>query len=411
MSLKQRQTGERDANLDSNAQLREWGFATSAIRSGHQRTGFAEHCEPIMTTSSFVFANAEEAAARFSEEQSGYIYSRFSNPTVDAFQTRLALLEGGEACVATASGMSAIMAVMLTLLRAGDHVVASKGMFGSTVNLLQKILPKFDITVSWVETEDLEQWHNAVVSNTRIFFLETPTNPLTKIADIAALAEIARQHDIKLVVDNCFCTPALQKPLALGADIVVHSATKFIDGQGRCIGGAIVGPANFLQEQMLSYMRSAGPSMSPFNAWIFLKGLETLELRMQRHCDNAQKLADWLNLQTNVAQVYYPGLATHPQHNLAKQQQSGYGAVISFEVKGGKTDAWRLIDRVKVMSITANLGDTKTTITHPATTTHARLSDNDKIAAGITPGLIRISAGLENSEDIICDLEQAMCGD
>ena len=386
----------------------DWDAATLAIRSGHERTEFGEHSEAIFTTSSFVFQTAAEAAARFSGESEGYIYSRFTNPTVTAFQTRLAALEGGQACIATASGMSAIMATVLTLLSSGDHIVASKSMFGSTVNLFQKILPRFGIEVSWVSIVDCQAWESAIRRNTKMFFLETPTNPLTEVADIRALSQIAQARDIALVVDNCFCTPALQRPLQLGADLVIHSATKFIDGQGRCVGGAIVGPAEIIEDTLLSYMRSAGPSMSPFNAWVFLKGLETLELRMKQHCSSAEAIAKWLQTRTDVLSVNYPGLPEHPQHLLATQQQTGYGAVISFEVAGGQTRAWKLIDNLRLMSITANLGDAKTTITHPATTTHARVTEEDRVATGITPELIRLSVGLESSADLLQDLEHGL---
>lgn len=396
-----------DPNL-LKAQNNNWDQATLAIRCGHERTEFGEHSEPIIASSSFVFSSAKEAAARFSGESEGYIYSRFSNPTVAAFQTRLAALEGGEACIATASGMSAIMATVLTLLSSGDHIVASKSMFGSTVNLFQKILPRFGIDVSWVSIVDSNAWESAIRDNTKMFFLETPTNPLTEIADIKELSKIAHTRDISLVVDNCFCTPALQRPLQLGADLVIHSATKFIDGQGRCVGGAIVGPAAILEDALLSYMRSAGPSMSPFNAWVFLKGLETLDIRMKRHCESAGTIAKWLKSHPEIQGVNYPGLSDHPQHLLATQQQTGYGAVMSFEVAGGQSRAWQLIDQLKLMSITANLGDTKTTVTHPATTTHARVSEADRKSTGITPSLVRISVGLESCADLLQDLEHGL---
>lgn len=393
--------------MDSQ-QNNDWDQATLAIRCGHERTEFGEHSEPIILSSSFVFNSAKEAAARFSGESEGYIYSRFSNPTVAAFQTRLAALEGGEACIATASGMSAIMATVLTLLSSGDHIVASKSMFGSTVNLFQKILPRFGIDVTWVPIVDSNAWQSAIRDNTKMFFLETPTNPMTEVADIKTLSEIAHARDIFLVVDNCFCTPALQRPLLLGADLVIHSATKFIDGQGRCIGGAIVGPANILEDALLSYMRSAGPSMSPFNAWVFLKGLETLDLRMKQHCESAGTIAKWLHSHPEIQTVNYPGLPEHPQHLLATQQQTGYGAVMSFEVAGGQARAWRLIDSLRLMSITANLGDAKTTITHPATTTHARVKEADRKSTGITPSLVRISVGLESCADLLQDLEHGL---
>jgi len=385
---------------DNSADEAQWTAATRAIRCGHERTAFGEHSEPIVTTSSFVFKSASEAAARFGGDEDGYIYSRFTNPTVDVFQSRLAALEQGEACLATASGMSAILATILCTLSSGDHIVSCKSMFGSTVNLFQKILPRFGISCSWVALDEPEQWQQAIKKTTRLFFLETPSNPLTELADVTALAEIAHANDILLVVDNCFCSPALQKPLTLGADIVIHSATKYIDGQGRCVGGAVVGPSALLRGDMLAYMRSAGPSMSPFNAWVFLKGLETLEIRMQRHCENAMALALCLQAHPAVKKVNYPGLVDHPQHLLATQQQTGYGALVSFELNGGQPAAWKLIDQLKLMSITANFGDAKSTITHPASTTHARMSDADKVISGITPGLVRIAAGLEG---IDCD--------
>lgn len=381
---------------------------TIAIRTGHNRTKFSEHCEPIFATSSFVFESAAQAAQGFEGETDRYIYSRFTNPTVDAFQKRLAALEGGEACIATASGMSAILATVLSKLQTGDHVVSSKSMFGSTVNLFDKMLPKLGITVTWVAIDKPEEWAKAVNPATRLFFLETPTNPLTQLGDIRAIADIAHANNSELVVDNCFCTPALQKPLELGADIVIHSATKYIDGQGRCVGGAVVGKHDFIGESLYGYMRSAGPSMSPFNAWIFHKGLETLGLRMERHCESAMKLAVWLEEQPSIKKVHYPGLASHPQHELAKQQQDGFGGVVSFELSGGKSAAWSLIDHQKLMSITANLGDAKSTITHPSTTTHARMSEEDRVGAGITQGMIRVAVGLENISDIVDDLDRAL---
>ena len=385
-----------------------WHLDTIAIRTGHERSGFGEHAEPIVTTSSFVFESAAQAAARFRGDEEGYIYSRFTNPTVDAFQTRLALMEGGEACIATASGMSAIMATVLSLLKQGDHIVASKSMFGSTVNLFDKFLPRFGITVTWVALEDVESWAAAIRSETRMLFLETPTNPLTALADIRAISDLVRSHEAIVVVDNCFCTPALQQPLSHGADIVIHSATKFIDGQGRCVGGAIVGPSHLIDEPIFGYMRSAGPSMSPFNAWVFLKGLETLGLRMQRHCDNAEKIADWLEAQSGVQKVHYPGLASHPQHELSSRQQSRHGAVVAFELSAGQTAAWKLIDGLRVFSITANLGDAKSTITHPSSTTHARMTEEDRLEVGVKPELVRLAVGLEHIDDLLQDLDQGL---
>ncbi len=386
----------------------DWDIATRAIRVGHRRTPENEHCEPIFATSSFVFGSAAEAAARFSGEQPGNIYARFTNPTVRAFEERLAAMEGGEACVATASGMAAILATCMGLLQQGDHLVSSRSIFGSTVVLFDKYLSRFGIQTSYVDLADLAAWEAAIRPETRMLFLETPANPLTTLGDIRALAELAHAHDCLLVVDNCFCTPALQRPLALGADIVVHSATKYIDGQGRALGGAVVGDAKRVGEEVYGVLRTAGPSMSPFNAWIFLKGLETLALRMREHSRNAGQLAEWLAAHPAVERVHYPGLESHPQHALAQRQQEAPGGILSFEVKGGRKAAWSVIDATHLCSITANLGDTKTTITHPATTTHGRLSDEQREQAGITQGLIRIAVGLEAIEDIRNDLARGL---
>ena len=385
----------------------DWGDATKAVRAGFERSSFGEHAEPIMTTSSYVFANAAEAAARFCGDEPGLIYSRFTNPTVQVFERRLASMEGTEACVGTASGMAATAALIFGTLQQGDHLIATRNMFGSTVNLFKKYLPRFGIEVSWVDSFEPLEWAKLVTPKTRYFYLETPTNPLTEIADIAALAEVAHDKGVQLVVDNCFCTPALQKPIALGADIVIHSATKYLDGQGRCVGGAVAGSATLIEE-MIGYMRSAGPSMSPFNAWVFLKGLETLSLRMHQHCGNASTLAHWLAQQPGVARVHYPGLQSHPQHALAARQQSDFGGILSFEMAGGKAAAWRLIDATRLCSITGNLGDTRTTITHPATTTHGRMSEADRTAVGINDGLVRIAVGLEDVDDVQHDLERAL---
>lgn len=381
-----------------------WGFATQAIRTGHQRTAEGEHGEPIFPTSSFVFGSAAEAAARFSGDEPGNIYSRFTNPTVRNFEQRLAALEGGESCVATASGMAAILATCMGLLQSGDHIVSSQSVFGSTTLLFNKYLSRFGIETSFVPLSDFDAWEQAITANTRLLFLETPSNPLTEVADIARLSELAHAKGCYLVVDNCFCTPALQRPLSLGADVVVHSATKYLDGQGRCIGGAVVGNRELVGEEVYGVLRTAGPTMSPFNAWVFLKGLETLELRMQAHSRNAQKLADWLEAQPQVARVYFPGLCSHPQYELAQRQQSAPGSIVSFDLKGAQPAAWSLIDTTRMLSITANLGDTKTTITHPATTTHGRLTPEQRVEAGIGHGLVRIAVGLENVEDIQADL-------
>lgn len=380
-------------------------FATRAIRIGHHRTAEGEHSEPIFNTSSYVFSSAAEAAARFSGEHIGNIYSRFTNPTVRAFEERLAALEGGERCVATASGMAAILAVCMGLLKSGDRIVASRSLFGSTTLLFNKYLTRFGIETTYVSLSNLTEWETAIDSHTKLLFCETPSNPLTEMVDLRQLATLAHRHDCVLVVDNCFCTPALQRPLELGADIVVHSATKYLDGQGRCVGGAVVGNQKLAGEEVYGVLRTAGPTLSPFNAWVFLKGLETLELRMLAHSQNAAQLAAWLNEQPAIERVYYPGLNTHPQHSLIGNQQRTGGGIVAFDVRGGQTAAWQLIDATQMLSITANLGDTKTTITHPATTTHGRLTPAERAAAGIGDGLIRIAVGLEAIADIQADLK------
>ncbi len=385
-----------------------WEFETLAIRAGHVRTNENEHGEAIFPTSSFVFNSAAEAAARFGGTEPGNIYARFTNPTVRYFQERLAALEGGESCVATSTGMSAILAVMLGLLKAGDHMVCSQSVFGTTTLLLQNLIGKFGVNISFVDLTDMDAWAAALRPNTRLLFVETPANPLTEIVDIPQLADLAHANGSLLVVDNCFCTPALLKPLALGADIVVHSATKYLDGQGRALGGAVVGNKELVGKEIYGVLRNGGVSMSPFNAWIFLKGLETLHLRMKAHCDNAMQLATWLNEHPAIEKVYYPGLANHPQHELAKRQQSGFGGIVSFIVKGGQAAAWQVIDATKMISITANLGDTRSTITHPGTTTHGRLTPQQKTQAGIADGLIRVSVGLENIQDIKQDLARGL---
>ena len=386
----------------------DYGFETLAIRAGHSRTNEGEQSEPIFPTSSYVFASAAEAAAVFAGEQAGNIYSRFTNPTVRTFEQRLAALEGAEACVATASGMSAILTTCMATLKAGDHIVSSRSIFGSTTGLFNNYLAKFGIETSFVDLADINNWKQAIRRQTRLLFMETPSNPLTEIADIAQLADLAHQNGCLLVVDNCFCTPALQQPLLLGADIVIHSATKYLDGQGRCIGGAVVGSNEIVGKMVFDVLRTAGPSMSPFNAWVFLKGLETLSLRMHAHSSNALALASWLEQQPDIKRVYYPGLQSHPQHSLAKTQQSGFGGLLSFELEGGQEAGWKLIDATRMISITANLGDTKTTITHPATTTHGRLSDEQRAQANIADGLVRVAVGLEDIEDLKADLARGM---
>ena len=382
----------------------EYELDTLAVRAGQHRSSEQEQGEPIFTTSSYVFKSAAEAAARFSGEEPGNIYSRFTNPTVRVFEERLAALEGGERGVATASGMSAILATCLALLKSGDHIVASRSIFGTTVMLFNNYLAKLGIETTFVDLADLSQWELSIRPATKLLFLETPSNPLTVMADVKALSVIARKHNCLLVVDNCFCTPALQRPLSLGADIVIHSATKYLDGQGRCVGGAVVGSEELVGKEVFGVIRTCGPTMSPFNAWVFLKGLETLRIRMEAHSKNANALAHWLEQQPQVEKVYFPGLTSHPQHELAKRQQTDFGGVLSFEVKGGKDSAWKVVDSTRLLSITANLGDTKSTITHPATTTHGRLTPEARLEAGIRDNLLRIAVGLESVEDIKKDL-------
>ena len=379
-------------------------FATKAIREGYKTSQEQEHSAAIFLTSSFTFDSAEQAAQRFAKEEQGNVYSRFTNPTVEAFQDKLASLEGAESCLATASGMSAIFATIMTLSKPGDHIVASRGMFGTTTVLLNTIVNKFDIEVTFVDLPDLVTWQDSIQSNTKLFILETPSNPLGEIVDLRVLSAVSKKHNIILAVDNCVMTPALQKPLALGADIVIHSATKYIDGQGRCLAGAIAGSSELLEE-ISSFIRTTGPTLSAFNAWVVLKGLETLPLRMRAHSENAQQLANWLNNQSFVKKVHYLGLESHPHHQIAKGQQSDFGGVVSFEVSGGKKGAFRLINNTKMISITANLGDTKSTITHPASTTHARLSEDERRQSNISDNLVRISVGLEDIRDIIADLK------
>jgi len=380
-----------------------WKFDTQAIRAGSLQSEFGENSEAIFLTSSYVFDSSSQAAARFAGNEPGNIYSRFTNPTVTMFQDRLAALEGGEACVATSSGMSAILATIMGLCSAGDHIVASRSIFGTTVQLFSNILKRWGLEVTFVSLTHLHEWEDATQKNTKLFFVETPSNPLTEVTDIKALSIIAHQKDIKLVVDNCFCSPALQKPLLFGADIIIHSATKYIDGQGRCLGGAVVADKKTI-EPIYQFLRTAGPTMSAFNAWVFLKGLETLSIRMDAHSKNALDLASWLETQPQIDRVYYPGLASHPQYKLALSQQKTGGAIVSFEVKGGQKEAWGLIDSTRLISITANLGDVKSTITHPATTTHSRVSPEERQKAGIKDNLVRIAVGLEDIEDLKADL-------
>jgi len=383
-------------------------FDTLAVRAGIHRSQFNEHSEALYLTSSFVFDNAAQAAARFSGEEAGPVYSRYTNPTVDMLQERLAALEGAQCCVATASGMSAILACVMCFTRAGDHIVASHGLFGATVQLLNNWLPRFGVTTTFVSPTDVSQWEAAIRPSTRLLFLETPSNPLTEVSDIAALSAVAHRMGALLAVDNCFCTPALQRPIELGADIVLHSATKYLDGQGRVMGGAVLGTRELIHEPLTTFLRNAGPTLSPFNAWVILKGLETLKLRMQAQSANALLLAQWLEQLPSVQRVFYPGLESHPQYELARRQQASGGAIVSFVVKGGREAAWRVVDSTRLMSITANLGDVKTTITHPASTTHGRLSPEAREQAGISEGLLRVAVGLESTADLRQDLETGL---
>ncbi len=395
------QAGRLDSDLEGA------GFDTLAVRAGQHRSPEGEHGEALFMTSSYVFRTAADAAARFAGETPGNVYSRYTNPSVRAFEERLAAMEGAEQAVAAASGMGAILALVMSLCSAGDHVLVSRSVFGSTISLFDKYFKRFGVEVDYPPLADLDAWAAACKPSTRLFIVESPSNPLAELVDIAALAEIAHRKGALLAVDNCFCTPVLQKPLALGADIVIHSATKYIDGQGRCLGGVVAGSARHMQE-VVGFLRTAGPTLSPFNAWLFLKGLETLKVRMLAHCASAQALAEWLEQQPQVARVYYAGLPSHPQHELARRQQSGFGAVVSFEVAGGKAAAWRFMDATRMISITTNLGDTKTTIAHPASTSHGRLSPEARAAAGIGDSLIRVAVGLEDLEDIKADLARGL---
>jgi O-succinylhomoserine sulfhydrylase len=383
-------------------------IATQGVRAGIARTEFQEHSEALFLTSSFVFKNAKQAAARFAGEDAGMVYTRYTNPTVSMLQDRLAALEGAESCVATASGMSAILTTALVHLKSGDHVVCSNAVFGATIQLFNTILARFGIETTYVSPTKVDEWRRAVKKNTRLFFLETPSNPLTEVSDIEALSKIAKQAGALLAVDNVFCTPALQRPLELGADLVIHSATKYLDGQGRVIAGAVAGPKALVGEPMTVFLRTAGPTLSPFNAWVVLKGLETLELRMLAQSAAALELARWLEKHPKVSRVHYPGLESHPQYELAKRQQRASGSVVSFEVKGGRAAAWRVIDSTRLLSVTANLGDVKTTIIHPATTTHGRISPEARAAAGISDGLIRVAVGLEAVSDLKEDLKRGL---
>ena len=383
--------------------MKDNSFKTKSVREGQKSSNEQEHSAAIFLTSSFRFDSAEQAAERFDSNQ-GNVYSRFTNPTVESFQNKLAALEGAEKCQATASGMSAIFATIMTILKPGEHMVASRCMFGTTIVLLNSIIEKFGIQVTFVDLPDLEGWEKSIQKNTKLFLLENPSNPLGEVVDIKKLSAISKKSEIVLAVDNCVMSPALQRPLSLGADLVIHSATKYIDGQGRCLAGAVAGKASIVDE-IASFNRSTGPTLSPFNAWVVFKALETLSLRMNAHCESAMKLATWLDSQAFVDEVYYLGLENHPHHEIAKKQQTGFGGIVSFKVKGGRKEAFKLINNTRMISITANLGDAKTTITHPSTTTHVRLSDEEKIKSQISENLIRISVGLENIEDIIADIK------
>ena len=385
----------------------EYQLETLAIRTGHNRTSEGEHSEPIFLTSSFVCESAADAAAKFSGQIEGNTYSRYTNPTVQTFEKRLAVLDGAEAAVATSSGMAGVHAVTLAYLKSGDHVICSRAVFGSILSLFEKYVIKFGVEVTFVDLGDLDAWKQAIRPNTRLLFIETPSNPLAQVGDLQAIADIAHAHGALFAVDNTFCTPVLQRPIQFGADLVIYSSTKYIDGQGRALGGAVVGSAK-LMEEITGVIRTLGNSLSPFNAWIFLKGLETLSLRMKAHCASAQKLAEWLDAHPKVEKVYYAGLPNHPGHELAKKQQSGFGGVVSFVAKGERAGAWTVIDNTRFLSITSNLGDTKSTITHPATTSHGRMSAEAKVAAGISEGLIRVSVGLEDIDDIIADISRGL---
>jgi len=386
----------------------QFGFETLAVRAGTQRSQFNEHSEAMYLTSSFVFDDAAEAARRFSGEEEGMVYSRYTNPTVQMLETRLAALEGAESCVSTASGMSAILAAIMSLMKTGEHIVASRSVFGATIQLFNNVLQRFGVETTFVEPTQMDNWTAAMRPNTRLLFVETPSNPLTEVVDIRALSDVAHEAGALLAVDNCFCTPALQRPIEYGADVVIHSATKYLDGQGRVLGGAVLGKKDVIRAPLTSFLRSAGPVLSPFNAWVILKGLETLKLRMDAHCQAAHEIAAWLEHHSKVSRVFYPGLESHPQYQLAMRQQSAAGGIISFVVDGGRDAAWKVVDATRLISITANLGDAKSTITHPASTTHGRLSADVRSAAGISEGLLRVAVGLEAVDDIKADLDRGL---
>ena len=385
-----------------------YSLDTAAVRSALPRSQYNEHSEALFLTSSFVFDSAEQAEERFAQREGGFVYSRFSNPTVASFERRLAEMEGAEACLGTASGMAAILLTALGLLAAGDHVICAAGVFGATRQLFENTLSRFGLRISFVPVTDVSAWQAAVTPSTKMLFVESPTNPTIVIADLAALGAIARACGAYMVVDNCFCTPVLQRPFQFGADVVIHSATKYLDGQGRVLGGAILARQELIEQKILPVQRSAGAALSPFNAWVLLKGLETLKLRVEAQCDNALRLARWLKKHPAIARVIYPGLTSHPQHDLARRQQSGAGAILAVEVRGAKAEAFRVINSTRLLSITANVGDVKTTITHPATTTHARISSEARREAGIGDAMLRIAVGLESIDDLCADLERGL---
>jgi O-succinylhomoserine sulfhydrylase len=386
----------------------EFGPDTRAVRGGAERSSFGEHSESLVLTASFVFSSAAQAARRFANQEPGNIYSRFTNPTVRMFQSRLAALEGAEACVATATGMAAVATCGMGLLKAGEHAVVARGVFGTIVPLFNQILGRFGVETTWVDPTRLDDWRAAIRPNTRLLLVESPSNPVLEIADIAAIADIARRAGAVLAVDNCLCSPVLQTPIALGADLVIHSSTKFIDGQGRTLGGAVAGRRDLVEGPLLGFVRTAGPAMSPFNAWVALKGLETMRLRVEAQSAKALELARWLESHPQVERVNYPGLESHPQHALAMRQQRLGGAVVSFIVRGGREAAWRVVDATKLLSITANFGDTKGTICHPASTTHSRLTAQEREQAGVGEGLLRIGVGLEDVGDVVADLDRGL---
>ena len=394
--------------MATNKKPGKWRKRTQAVRGGQVRTPFQETCEPLIFTAGYAYEAAEEAEARFKGESPGYQYTRLSNPTVSMFEERMALLEGAPAARATATGMAAVTAVFLAGLKTGDHVVSANALFGSCRYVMENVLPRFGITTSFVNGSDLDAWQAAIKPTTRLLFLETPSNPTLQIVDMAAVAKIADKAGARLVVDNAFASPALQRPMEFGAHIVVHSSTKFIDGQGRAMGGVILCKQDFLDENLHQFLRNTGPTISPFNAWLHLKSLETLELRMKQHSENALRVADFLAGQKKVARVLYPFRPDHPQHNLAKAQMDGGGGVVTFEIEGGKPAAFKLANALGLIDISNNLGDTKSLLTHPETTTHQKLTPEARAAAGVTSGMLRLSVGLEDVEDLMGDLDQAL---